>query len=131
MERAEWDIRGTSALPGARTGTFTQVMSRALPTGGTACKPSVCAGRCENPGWGRVRGWPAECAAAPLHRQARFAFPDGNGRWPPLTAERLRRLRSVIKGQAGACPDRTRAIPCTVRALLAHHGKIAVQLTCN
>ncbi len=69
------------------------------------------------PGWGRVRRWPAECAAAPLHRQGRFAFPYGNGRWPPLTAEPLCRLRSVIKGQAAACPDRTRAIPCTVRAV--------------
>ena len=32
-----------------------------------------------------------------------------------LTPEPLRTLRSEDKGQAGACPDRTRAIPCTVR----------------
>ena len=32
-----------------------------------------------------------------------------------LTLEPLRTLRSENKGQAGACPDRTRAIPCTVR----------------
>jgi hypothetical protein len=29
----------------------------------------------------------------------------------------LRTLRSESKGQAGACPNRTRAIPCTVRAV--------------
>jgi hypothetical protein len=33
-----------------------------------------------------------------------------------LTPEPLRTLRSETKGQAGACPNRTRAIPCTVRA---------------
>ena len=32
-----------------------------------------------------------------------------------LTLEPLRALRSEDKGQAGACPDRTRAIPCKVR----------------
>ena len=34
-----------------------------------------------------------------------------------LIPEPLRALRSEDKGQAGACPDRTRAIPCTVRAV--------------
>jgi hypothetical protein len=34
-----------------------------------------------------------------------------------LTPEPLRTLRSETKGQAGACPDRTRAIPCKVRAV--------------
>ena len=34
-----------------------------------------------------------------------------------LIPEPLRALRSETKGQAGACPDRTRAIPCTVRAV--------------
>jgi hypothetical protein len=34
-----------------------------------------------------------------------------------LTPEPLRTLRSEDKGHAGACPDRTRAIPCTVRAV--------------
>ena len=33
-----------------------------------------------------------------------------------LTPEPLRTLRSETKGQAGACPDRAQAIPCTVRA---------------
>ncbi len=33
-----------------------------------------------------------------------------------LTLEPLRTLRSETKGQAGACPGRTRAIPCKVRA---------------
>jgi hypothetical protein len=32
-----------------------------------------------------------------------------------LTPEPLRALRSEAKGQAGACPDRTRAIPCKVQ----------------
>ena len=35
-----------------------------------------------------------------------------------LTLEPLRTLRSEDKGQAGACPDRTRAIPCTARAVI-------------
>jgi hypothetical protein len=35
-----------------------------------------------------------------------------------LTLEPLRTLRSEDKGQAGACPDRTRAIPCKVRVAL-------------
>ena len=30
-----------------------------------------------------------------------------------LTPEPLRTLRPETKGQAGACPDRARAIPCT------------------
>ena len=34
-----------------------------------------------------------------------------------LIPEPLRTLRTETKGQAGACPDRTRAIPCTVRAV--------------
>ena len=34
-----------------------------------------------------------------------------------LTLEPLRTLRSEDKGQAGACPDRTRAIPCKVQVV--------------
>jgi hypothetical protein len=34
-----------------------------------------------------------------------------------LTLEPLRTLRSEDKGQAEACPDRTRAIPCTLLAI--------------
>jgi hypothetical protein len=34
-----------------------------------------------------------------------------------LTPKPLRTLRSETKGQAAACPDRTQAIPCTVRAI--------------
>jgi hypothetical protein len=34
-----------------------------------------------------------------------------------LTLEPLRALRSEDKSQAGACPGRTRTIPCTVRAV--------------
>jgi transposase len=36
----------------------------------------------------------------------------------------LRTLRSETKGQAGACPDRTRAIPCKVRAVTAEVSMI-------
>ena len=39
-----------------------------------------------------------------------------------LTPEPLRALRSETKGQAGACPDQTRAIPCTVRVALLRAG---------
>ena len=35
-----------------------------------------------------------------------------------LTLESLRTLRPEDKGQAGACPDRTRAIPCKVLAVI-------------
>jgi hypothetical protein len=84
---------------------------------GGLVKPLALAGALRESGWGRPREWPAECAAAPLHRPRRFAFPCGNRLRPPLTAEPLCRLRSVIKGQAGACPDRTRAIPCMVREI--------------
>ena len=54
------------------------------------------------------------------------------GQWPGMSTdatrprevttlgpEPLRPLRSEDKGQAGACPDRTRAIPYTVRAVSA------------
>ena len=34
-----------------------------------------------------------------------------------LTLEPLRTLRSEDRGQAGACPERTRAIPCKVRVV--------------
>ena len=46
-----------------------------------------------------------------------------------LTPEPLPALRSETKGQAGACLDRTRAIPCTVRVITrkfpgpTHHGR--------
>ena len=39
-----------------------------------------------------------------------------------LTLEPLRTLRSETKGQAGACPDLTRAIPCKVRVGLLQKG---------
>jgi len=41
-----------------------------------------------------------------------------------LTLEPLRTLRSETKGQAGAYPDRTRAIPCKVRAVAAELSMI-------
>src|SRR5689334_21432825 len=34
-----------------------------------------------------------------------------------LAPEPLRTLRPETEGQAGACPDRARSIPCTVRAV--------------
>ena len=39
-----------------------------------------------------------------------------------LILEPLRTLRSEDKGQAGACPERTRAIPCKVRVRLIPDG---------
>jgi len=39
-----------------------------------------------------------------------------------LTLEPLRTLRSEDKGQARACPDRTRAIPCKVQVGLPPDG---------
>src|SRR5215472_6304307 len=39
-----------------------------------------------------------------------------------LIPEPLRTLRSETKGQAGACPDRARAIPCKVRVGLLPGG---------
>ena len=39
-----------------------------------------------------------------------------------LIPEPLRTLRSEDKGQAGACPDRTQAIPCKVRVGLLPDG---------
>ena len=39
-----------------------------------------------------------------------------------LTPEPLRALRSETKGQAEACPDQTRAIPCKVRLGLLPDG---------
>jgi hypothetical protein len=41
-----------------------------------------------------------------------------------LTPEPLRTLRSETKVQAGACPDRTRAIPCKVRTVIAEASMI-------
>ena len=38
-------------------------------------------------------------------------------------------LRSETKGQAGACPDLTRAIPCTVRAVKGVSGPCTACLT--
>ena len=66
---------------------------------------------------GQGPGMARSVSGGALHRPGRFAFPFGNGLRPPLTAESLRPLRSETKGQAGACPDRTRAIPCKVQAV--------------
>ena len=41
-----------------------------------------------------------------------------------LILEPLRTLRSEDKGQAEACPDRTRAIPCKVRRRVTMIRKI-------
>src|SRR5271166_4169425 len=43
-------------------------------------------------------------------------------RWRRLTPEFLRTLRPEDKGQAAACPDRMRAIPCKVRVGLLQDG---------
>jgi hypothetical protein len=41
-----------------------------------------------------------------------------------LTLETTADTPVRTKGQAGACPDRTRAIPCTVRAVTAEVSMI-------
>ena len=46
-----------------------------------------------------------------------------------LTPEPLRTLRPETKGQAGACPDRTRAIPCTVQAVTIQQPSTATTRT--
>jgi hypothetical protein len=66
----------------------------------------------------RLRGWPAKCTCPPLQPQEppkAKTFKERNFSRRPLTPEPLRTLRSETKGQAGACPDRTRAIPCKVQ----------------
>ena len=78
----------------------------------------------QSPGWAQVRGWPAECTCPPLQHQRdcgrRTTSTGGNCLVTytlRLILEPLRTLRSGDKRQAGACPDRARAIPCTVRAV--------------
>ena len=53
-----------------------------------------------------------------LHRQGRFAFPSEMAYGHPRASEPLHPLRPGTKGQAGARPDRTRAIPCKVQAVI-------------
>src|SRR6185437_7729129 len=48
-------------------------------------------------------------------RQGRFAFPSEMASGHPCASEPLHPLRPETKGQAGACPDQTRAIPCKVQ----------------
>jgi len=48
-----------------------------------------------NTGTAWVRGWPAECAAAHLHRQGRSAFPAEMAPGHPWAPEPLCRLRPV------------------------------------
>ena len=54
-----------------------------------------------------VRGCPSTVKGAPRFI-SKMTFSH------PLTVEPLHPLRSETKGQAGACPDRTRTIPCKV-----------------
>jgi hypothetical protein len=76
-------------------------------------------------GKAKIRGWAAECTCPPRQSQARLCPPDNQHRWKGPS----QRTREVVldpgastdtpdrnQGQAGACPDRTRAIPCKVRA---------------
>src|SRR3974377_647470 len=72
-------------------------------------------------GPGRVRGRPSSLQRDCDRRTA------STGQWCLLnvhaksrwTLKPLRTLRSETKGQAGACPDRTRAIPCKVQTVTA------------
>jgi hypothetical protein len=63
-----------------------------------------------------IRGCPSTAQGHPKILSNRFA--ESIFGTHPLTSEPLHPLRSEIKGQAGACPDRTRAIPCTVREVM-------------
>jgi hypothetical protein len=83
------------------------------PTWTATTRPGKMHSRGEGNGPGMAR---SVCGGA-LHRQGRFAFPFGNDLRPPLTAGVSAPLRSETEGQTGACPDRMRAIPCTVRAV--------------
>ena len=47
-----------------------------------------------------------------------------------LTQEPLRTLRPEDKGQAGPCPDRTRAIPCTIQAVTRPGRRDCCQTCC-
>jgi hypothetical protein len=51
----------------------TQSASRNLSAGRRSLLPPAFQGviRSGSPGWGRVRGWPAQCPGVPLHRQGR------------------------------------------------------------
>ena len=80
-------------------------------------------GKMHSRGEGNGPGMARSVCGAPLDRQGRFAFPFGNDLRPPLTAESLHPLRSGTKGEAGACRDRTRAIPCKVQGMAAHSGR--------
>ena len=102
-----------------------------------AAKISICSGAPgEMHGWGQawVRGWPAQVSggAPPPSRGTRRSFQTASQkhlRDPPLERRRpLHPLRSEAKGQAGACPDRTRAIPCKVR--VRHDGRKAGRARC-
>jgi hypothetical protein len=89
-------------------------------------KAVLVEGKRKRPGWAQIRGWPAQCPGVPLHRQGH----------PKILSEPLRRkhLRDPplsggasapppvrTKGQAAARPDRTRTIPCKLRA--GHRGE--------
>jgi hypothetical protein len=73
---------------------------------------------------------PLVCGGAPPPSRAR-GVSFGNGLWPPLTAEPLHPLRSATKGQARARPDRTRAIPCNVRAVNQQAAVRGCSLGCS
>jgi len=82
---------------------------------------AVGASRCTAVVKATVRGWPAQYAGRPSNVKGRFAFPFGNDLRPPLTTEPNAPPPVRNRGQAGACPDRTRAVPWTVRA--GHKGR--------
>jgi hypothetical protein len=61
---------------------------------------------------------PAPSATVHAGQTAQAESTDRCTREVALDPGAPRTLRSEIKGQAGACPDRTRDIPCTVRAVI-------------
>jgi len=85
-------------------------------------------------GRGHIREWPAECTCPPLQPQARLCPQDNQHRWKG-TGQRTREVTldpgasantpARNQGSGRACPDRTRAIPCTVRAVTPHRRRAA------
>jgi hypothetical protein len=68
-----------------------------------------------------IRGWPAQCPGMPTVKGNLGSFQTASQKaslgpilWP---SEPLHSLRSETKGPGEACPDRTQAIPCKLRAV--------------
>jgi len=94
---------------------LTGIRGAARPDNGHLVRDGAGGGKVQSRGKARVPGMARSVSggAPPPSRALRAS--SGNDLRPPLTAEPLHPLRSETKGQAGACPDRTQAIPCKVQ----------------